>query len=483
MRGVNGRRYFGTDGVRGLAGEAPMTAAFALRLGAASAEHLRAHGVERPSVVVGRDTRASSAMLVAACAAGLASRGADVLDLGVVPTPAVAHLVTALGASAGVMISASHNPFEDNGIKLFDDRGYKLGDAEELAIEARLTELNGGDDVLGLPPRTHDAVGTVRRYAREEGHYLRHLLAHAPYLDGLRVGLDVAHGAAWQLAPRVFSQIGARLDVINAAPDGRNINVECGSTHPEAITRRVLSARLEAGVAFDGDADRALMVDARGRLVTGDHMLAICAVVRREPAVVATSMTNLGVERWLETHGIALERVQVGDRYVFERLQQNGLRLGGEQSGHVLFLDKATTGDGMLTALQVLAACRSSGVRLDAWLDQIPVYPQRLASVPVRAADRAAVAADEGVARALHQARESLGDDGRVDVRPSGTEPLVRAMVEAQDVETVERVLNDLCAAIRTAADGSGVNPSPGPAVAAEGSATETPPPADAADA
>lgn len=481
MRGVNGRRYFGTDGVRGLAGEAPMTAAFALRLGAASAEHLRGQGVERPTVVVGRDTRASSTMLLAGCAAGLASRGADVVDLGVVPTPAVAHLVTALGATAGVMISASHNPFEDNGIKLFDRRGYKLGDAEELAIEARLAETDDGDDALGLPPCTHDTIGHVRRYAREQGHYLRHLLGHAPYLDGLRIGLDAAHGAAWQLAPRVFSQIGARLDVINAAPDGRNINVECGSTHPEAITRRVLAARLEVGVAFDGDADRALMVDARGRLVTGDHMLAICAVVRREPAVVATSMTNLGVERWLETHGIALERVQVGDRYVFERLQHNGLRLGGEQSGHVLFLDKATTGDGMLTALQVLAACRSSGVRLDAWLDQIPVYPQRLASVPVAAADRAAVATDDTVVRALERAREALGDDGRVDVRPSGTEPLVRAMVEAQDLETVERVLGDVCAAVRAAAGGAGA--SPRPVGVTEAATAATPAPGDTADA
>ncbi len=460
-----------------------MTASFALRLGAASAEHLRSRGVVRPTVAMGRDTRASSAMLVAACAAGLASRGADVVDLGVVPTPAVAHLVTALGATAGVMISASHNPFEDNGIKLFDDRGFKLGDAEELAIEARLSDLNGGDDVLGLPPCTHDAVGSVRRYAHEQGHYLRHLLTHAPYLDGLRVGLDVAHGAAWQLAPRVFSQIGARLDVINAAPDGCNINVDCGSTHLDAITRRVLSSGLEVGVAFDGDADRALMVDARGRMVTGDHMLAICAVVRREPAVVATSMTNLGVERWLETHGIALERVQVGDRYVFERLQQNGLRLGGEQSGHVLFLDKATTGDGVLTALQVLAACRSSGVRLDAWLDQIPIYPQRLVSVPVPAAERAAVAADETVARALERAREALGDDGRVDVRPSGTEPLVRAMVEAQDIETVERVLNDICSAIRSTASRAANAAPQRPVVAADGSTGETPPPGEVAEA
>ena len=459
MRGVNGRRYFGTDGVRGLAGEAPMTAAFALRLGAATAEHLRARAPgdpsgQRPTVLVGHDTRASSAMLVAAFAAGLASRGVDVVELGVVPTAAVAHLVKVLGADAGTMISASHNPFGDNGIKLFDASGFKLADTEEVAIEGLLATLAAGDDALGLEPCTHEAVGGVQRYRQSDGHYLRHLLAAAPYLDGLRVGLDVAHGAAWQVAPNVFKQIGARLDVINAKPDGRNINQDCGSTHPEAITERVMRAGLDVGVAFDGDADRALMVDARGRLVTGDQMLAICAVVRREPAVVATTMTNLGVERWLLDRGVRLERVQVGDRYVFERLQRDGLRLGGEQSGHLLFLEKATTGDGILSALQVLAACRTSNVRLESWMDQIPVYPQRLSSVPVAAPDRGAVASDERVELALARAREELGDDGRVDVRPSGTESVVRAMVEARDPAVVERVLGELAEAISEAARG-----------------------------
>jgi phosphoglucosamine mutase len=469
MRAVNGRRYFGTDGVRGRAGEAPMTAAFALRLGAATAEQLRARGHARPQVALGQDTRASSAMLVAAFAAGLTSRGADVLDLGVLPTPAVAQLVTTLGSHAGVMVSASHNPFEDNGIKLFDARGFKLDDDEELAIEARLAALSADADDLGLGPCTHDGVGRMRRYAHVEGHYLRHLLAVAPYLDGLRVGLDLAHGAAWQVAPQVFKQIGARLDVINATPDGHNINVACGSTNPQAITERLLRSGLDIGITFDGDADRALMVDARGRLVTGDHMLAVCAVVRRERAVVATSMTNLGVERWLERQGVKLQRVQVGDRYVFERLVSDGLQLGGEQSGHLLFLDKATTGDGILTALQVLAACRTSGVRLDAWLDQIPLYPQRLESVPVAAGTRETVASDERVQRALAEASTALGDAGRADVRPSGTENLVRAMVEARDAATVDRVLTDLTAAIRRASGGVAASTLPTPAEAAPG--------------
>ncbi len=461
MRGVNGRRYFGTDGVRGRAGEPPMTATFALRLGAATSEQLRSHGNERPTVVVGQDTRASSAMLVAAFAAGLTSRGADVIDLGVIPTPAVAHLITVHGAAAGAMISASHNPYQDNGIKLFDARGFKLADADELAIETRLDALEPIADDLGLTPRTHADIGRVRRYAQDQGHYLRHLLAVAPYLDGLRVGLDLANGAAWQVAPQVFKQIGARLDVINAAPDGHNINVDCGSTHPAAITARVARNGLDIGITFDGDADRALMVDARGRLVTGDHMLAICAVVRRESAVVATSMTNLGVERWLESHGVTLARVQVGDRYVFERLIADGLRLGGEQSGHLLFLDKATTGDGILSALQVLAACRTSGVRVDAWLDQIPVFPQRVESVAVPNGDRDAIARDERVLRALEEVRAALGEAGRVDVRPSGTERVVRVMVEANDGATVERLLADLTAAIRRAAQGSAASAAP----------------------
>jgi len=431
-----------------------MTAHFALKLGSATAEQLRAEGSQRPTVAVGCDTRASSPMLVAAVSAGLTSRGADVIDLGVVPTPAVAHLTQVLGATAGVMISASHNPFEDNGIKLFDGHGHKLADSAEADIEMRLTSFDTSADDLGLPACSHEALGGLRRYEHDEGHYEQHLLAAAPYLDGLRVGLDAANGAAYQVAPRIFRQIGARLDVINAAPDGRNINVACGSTHPETIADRVRRAGLDIGVSFDGDADRALMVDAKGRLVSGDHMLAIAAVVRRERAVVATSMTNLGVERWLAGHGIEMERVQVGDRYVFERLRQRGLNLGGEQSGHLLFLDKATTGDGILSALQVLAACRTSGKRLEAWVDEIPVYPQRLASVPVELADRAAVANDERVVRAVEAAQADLGADGRVDVRPSGTERVVRAMVEAEDDERVNRTLERVVAAIREAAVG-----------------------------
>jgi phosphoglucosamine mutase len=451
-----------------------MTALFAFTLGAAAAEHLRARGTDLPTVVVGTDTRRSSPMLASAVSAGLASRGADVIVLGVMPTAGVAYLVTALGAHAGVVVSASHNPFDDNGLKLFDAGGRKMSDAEELSIEERLDLLEAGHTTLGLPARTHDAIGAVRRYRYEDAQYPRHLLANSPYLDGLRVGVDCANGAASLVAPAVFRQIGARLDVIHAAPDGININVDCGSIHPAAITRRVREAQLDVGIAFDGDADRALMVDRHGRLVTGDHMIAICAVVRGESDVVATSMTNLGVERWLAGRGVRVDRVQVGDRYVHERLVERKLRLGGEQSGHVLFLDRATTGDGILTALQVLAACRTSGVPLETWMDQIPTYPQLLLNVRVANGSKRELVDHPGVRAALAEATAAFGDEGRVVLRPSGTEPLIRVMVEGPDAETVRRLAETVAAAVRSAASDTEGDAAPVP-VGAPASARATP--------
>ncbi|MFO8148710.1 MAG: phosphoglucosamine mutase [Trueperaceae bacterium] len=445
---MSARRYFGTDGIRGVAGANPMTATFALELGAATADHLHQRNGSRPTVVVGRDTRRSGPMLVAAMTAGLTSRGADVVDLGVMPTPGVSHMVRALGAQAGVVVSASHNPFDDNGLKLFGPDGAKLTDEEEAELELRLEA--GGD---GAPPRTGAELGRASRYRSEDGHYVRFLLQQAPYLDGLRVGLDCAHGAAYALAPAVFQRIGARLDVINAKPDGTNINAECGSTHPQALSERVVAAGLDAGVTFDGDADRALLVDRRGRLVSGDHILAICAIARGERTVVATHMTNLGTERYLAERGIALRRVAVGDRYVLEGLRAEGLTLGGEQSGHVLFLDKAPTGDGILTALQVLAACRASDRPLETWVDEIPVFPQRLVSLRVPVAAKDGLADDPEVAAAIAAATADLGDEGRVLVRASGTEPLLRVMVEAATQEAVDRWTERLAAAIKGAAE------------------------------
>ena len=440
------RRYFGTDGVRGVAGTEPVTATFALRLGVAAAESLKASGISRPTVVVGTDTRRSGPMLMHALAAGLTSRGADVTLAGVIPTPGVSYLTRHLGADAGVVVSASHNPFEDNGIKFFSAAGEKLSDEAEARIEARLDE---GLDTL--EPVTGTVIGTSRRYKRQKDDYAEFLLAHAPYLDGLRVGLDCANGSSYLIAPEVFKKLGARLDVINARPDGDNINVRSGSTHPQALQARVVAAGLDVGVTFDGDADRALLVDRRGRLVTGDHMLAICAVVRGEKRVVATLMSNGGTEHYLKEQGVALLRAQVGDRYVFEALRREGLTLGGEQSGHLLFLDKAPTGDGLLSALQTLAAVQKSGRSLEAWVDSIPIYPQTLLNVRVTPHIKAQLAAHEEVQAALREAEARLGE-GRINLRPSGTEALVRVMVEGPDRERVETLAKEVAVVIEKVA-------------------------------
>lgn len=466
MSGMAQRSYFGTDGIRGVAGEHPMTAPFALRLGAATAENLRRNGVQRPHVVIGMDTRRSGPMLAYAVAAGLASRGAAVTWLGVVPTPGVSFLTRALEADAGVVVSASHNPFADNGLKLFNRDGEKLSDDAEAAIEALLEALDD-QGMAGLEPVTGNAVGALNGFVAGthtgaggpgalEGNpalepYVQHLLANAPYLDGLRVALDCAHGASHAIAPRVFRKIGARLEVLNATPDGININVACGSTHPDALRQHVVQGNFDVGITFDGDADRALLVDRRGRLVSGDHILAICALSRGEREVVATAMSNLGTERYLSARGVSLHRVKVGDRYVYEDLRRRGLSLGGEQSGHMLFLDKAPTGDGILTALQALSAVRKTGKPLEAWVDEIPVYPQVLLNVDVPPTARDTLVSDPAVAKAVESAQSELGDDGRVLLRPSGTEPLIRVMVEGPEGERVQAVADRIAEAVRLA--------------------------------
>jgi phosphoglucosamine mutase len=449
MSAMATRRYFGTDGIRGVAGEHPMTATFAYRLGVAAAETLKRAGHERPRFAIGMDTRISGPMLAHALVAGLNARGADALWLGVMPTPGVSHLTHALSADAGVVVSASHNPYHDNGIKFFNGNGEKLSDETESAIEAVLEE-----DLDALRPTVREGIGRSSRYRRDDGDYVRFLLSHAPYLDGLKVGLDCANGAASDIAPRIFTQIGARLDVINAAPDGRNINVECGSTSPGALQERVRSHGLEVGVAFDGDADRVLLIDRRGRIVTGDHVLAICGVVRGEKELVATTMSNLGTERYLEGKGIVLHREQVGDRYVFEGLKRRGLKLGGEQSGHVLFLDKAPTGDGLLTALQLLAAVRKSRRSLESWMDEIPVFPQTIRNVAVPAGLKGRIGDDPAVVRAVQAAETRLAGNGRINVRPSGTEPLVRIMVEGPTAEEISLVAEQVAGQIEAAVAG-----------------------------
>ena len=436
-------QFFGTDGIRGTAGQEPMTAEFAFQVGAAAARTL-GKDQEKVRVFVGMDTRESGPMLAHAVSAGLTSRGADVLWLGVMPTPGVAYLTRKLNGTAGIVISASHNPYADNGIKFFDHLGQKLSSEIEIEIENFLGATT--------PKSVDGRIGRSDRYRYEDGEYLRFLLTNAPYLDGLKVGLDCANGSASRIAPYVFREIGARLVIENDQPNGQNINAECGSTHPQAILSRVTEDALEVGVTFDGDADRVLMVDRNGRLVTGDHMLAINAISRGEKAVVGTVMTNLGIENYLADQGIDVIRTQVGDRHVFEELSKQGLHLGGEQSGHILFLDLAPTGDGVLTALQTLAAVRKSGISLEAWMDEIPTYPQTLLNVEVKSQHKIKLPTHEVVEAAVKQAVERLGEAGRVSLRPSGTEPLVRVMVEGPNEPVVHDVASQIANAVRNAA-------------------------------
>jgi phosphoglucosamine mutase len=413
------RKFFGTDGIRSIAGQFPLTADWTLELGRAAAEVFRTQS-RKPTVVIGRDTRRSGDMLEAALAAGLTARGVNVVHVGVIPTPGVSYLTRQLSSTAGVVISASHNPFEDNGIKFFGSDGEKLSDALELEIESKIG--------VTLEPVSGVAVGTVTDYREAERQYTDFLSNHAPDLSGLRIALDCANGATFRIAPRVFQRAGADVFAVYTTPDGKNINLFCGSTHPEHLQRLVREGSYDLGVAFDGDGDRAILVDHTGELVHGDHMLYITALHRKESTVVATLMSNMGLEVKLREHGISLERTAVGDRYVHERLLERGLTLGGEQSGHVLFLDAAPTGDGILTALKTLGAMRAGGKSLEEWRLEMPMFPQTL--VNVRVTDKHGISKHAAVAEAVSQAEHTLEGRGRVNLRPSGTEPLVRVMVE-----------------------------------------------------
>ncbi|MEW6422133.1 MAG: phosphoglucosamine mutase [Deinococcota bacterium] len=433
------RKYFGTDGVRAVAGEFPLTAGWVLNLGAAAGEVLKRRG-ERPSVVIGKDTRQSGDMLEAALAAGLTSRGVTVIHVGVLPTPGVSYLTRHLGADAGVVISASHNPYQDNGIKFFGADGQKLTDATELEIEAAIDEVPNSALVTGT------ALGSVTNYTEAERLYIQFLQEHAPDLSGLKVAMDCANGAAYRVGPKVFQAVGADVFAVYTTPDGHNINRGCGSTHLEHLQRIVREGDYDLGVAFDGDADRALFVDSRGNVVHGDHMLLLNARARQDRAVVTTIMANMALEVKLREAGIPLERTAVGDRYVHERLHEQGLTLGGEQSGHVLFLDVAPTGDGLLTALLTLDAMKRMGTSLDALHDELVMFPQTL--VNVRVGDKKAVARDEVVHAAVQEAEARLQGRGRVNLRPSGTENLIRVMVEGPDEAEIHEVARTLAAVV-----------------------------------
>jgi len=424
------RKYFGTDGIRGTVGQTPITPDFVLRLAHAVGRVLR-RTEARPTVLIGKDTRISGYMLESALESGFNSAGVDVVLLGPLPTPGVAYLTRAQRASLGVVISASHNPFADNGIKFFSSRGTKLNDEWEIAVEAALEE----------PPVWADSasLGKTRRLDDAAGRYIefcKSTFASDLTLKGLKIVVDGAHGAAYHIAPKVFHELGADVIAIGCAPDGLNINAGFGATHPEALVAAVRANKADFGIALDGDADRLQMVDADGRLFNGDEVLFLMVNERlargeQVPGVVGTLMTNMAVEVALNAKGVEFVRAQVGDRYVLEELDKQGWLLGGEGSGHLLALDKHTTGDGLISALQVLQACVRSRQTLAQLLSEVVLFPQTLVNVRLQPGqswkDNAEMAAQ------TESVKAELGDTGRILIRASGTEPLVRVMVEARD--------------------------------------------------
>ena len=446
------RRYFGTDGIRGRVGQGAISADFVLRLGNALGRVLAQDRAGRPTVVIGKDTRISGYMFEAALEAGLVAAGVNVQMLGPMPTPAVAFLTRTLGADAGIVISASHNPHYDNGIKFFSAEGEKLDDATELAIEAALDApfVTVESEYLGKVVRARDAVGR----------YIEFCKASVPRgfdLRGLRVVLDCAHGANYHVAPLLFRELGAEVTAIGATPDGVNINAGVGSMHIGNLAAKVLEAGADLGIAFDGDGDRVLMVDGQGRAVDGDGLLYVLArdwqaSGRLRGPVVGTLMTNYGLERALEQAGIRFQRARVGDRYVHQALVEGGGVLGGEASGHLLCLDRATTGDAIVSALQVLDVLRRNRLGLAEALEGLSVVPQATVNVRLEGASAAAVVEAPAVREALQQAQAAVQGRGRAFLRPSGTEPVVRVTVEAGDASLMQQTLDALAAAVRQAA-------------------------------
>jgi phosphoglucosamine mutase len=438
------RKLFGTDGIRGTANLAPMTADVALAVGrAAGAEFTR--GGHRHRVVIGKDTRLSGYMLEPALTAGFISVGMDVFLLGPLPTPAVAMLTRSMRADIGVVISASHNPYQDNGIKLFGPDGFKLSDEVEARIEARMRENDGlaAPESLGRAQRLDDAIGR----------YIEFVKASFPKgltLDGLKVVVDCAHGAAYKVAPTVLRELGADVIALGVEPNGFNINLECGSTHPAAMQDAVRKHKADIGIALDGDADRVVMADETGALLDGDQLMALIAMQwqksgrLRGDAIVATVMSNLGLELYLESIGIGLIRASVGDRYVVEQMREKGINVGGEQSGHIVLSDHATTGDGLIAALQVLGACVEAKKPVSQVARLFKPLPQLLKNVP----GEPSALESSPVKNAVREAEAALGKKGRLLVRPSGTEPLLRVMAEGDDQKVVAAAVDRVIAAI-----------------------------------
>ena len=433
------RRLFGTDGIRGRANRHPMTIQTATDLGRALAWRLRSEG-HRGRIVVGKDTRKSGYLFENALSAGILSMGGRVLECGPLPTPAIAHLITSLRADAGLVISASHNPFEDNGIKVFGADGFKLPDAVEGELEELMERL---DD---LEPPTGDGIGTARHVDDARGRYIANIKTCFPSdlrLDGLKIAVDCGHGAAYKVAPAILWELGADTVPVGVDPDGININQGCGALHPTHVAAVVREQGCDVGVALDGDADRLILADAKGAIVDGDQVMAMCAARMqaegrlKHDTLVATVMSNLGLELAMRSRGVRLLRTQVGDRYVVEAMRQGGFNLGGEQSGHVVFLDHSTSGDGLLAALQVLAVMIREGRSLEDLATVMRRLPQSLVNVLVT--ERRPVEDLPRVVEAIADAEAALGDSGRVLVRYSGTENKARVMVEGPDEATVDR--------------------------------------------
>jgi phosphoglucosamine mutase len=445
------RKYFGTDGIRGLANQWPMTAETALRVGMA-AGRLFTRGNHRHRVVIGKDTRLSGYMIESALVSGFTSVGMNVFQFGPLPTPAVAMLTRSLRADLGVMISASHNAYQDNGIKLFGPDGYKLSDAQENEIEALMT--NGLDTALAAP----DRLGRAKRIDDAQARYIEFAKRTLPRnlrLDGLRVVIDCANGAAYKVAPAALWELGAEVIPIGIDPDGFNINDECGSTSPEQVCAKVRELRADIGIALDGDADRVIISDENGRIVDGDQVMALVASTWAQEGkltangIVATVMSNLGLERYLDGIGLTLARTKVGDRYVVEHMLKHGFNVGGEQSGHIVLSDFTTTGDGLIAALQVMSVVAATGRKVSEICRLFEPLPQILRNVRFKTGEPLG---DHAVIEAIRAGEARLGQGGRLVIRPSGTEPLIRVMAEGDDEGLVNQVVNDIVQALEQVA-------------------------------
>jgi len=447
------RRYFGTDGVRGAVNTDPMTAEFALRLGRAAGHVLTKHLKHKPHILIGKDTRLSGYMIESALCAGLTAQGMNVLLVGPVPTPAVAYLTRSLRADAGVVLSASHNPAGDNGIKFFAADGFKLPDSVELEIEAAL------DDLPPLPAALE--IGKAERVDDARGRYIEFLKSSLPRgvrFDGLKVVVDSANGAAYDVAPSLFKEMGCEVISLFDQPDGYNINQQCGSTYPEAMCQKVIDVGADVGFALDGDADRLIACNAQGQIVDGDKVIAILAEhllqqgQLKGQAVVTTLMSNMGLGKFLEQRGVQMLRANVGDRYVLEMMRAKGCNLGGEQSGHMILLDSNTTGDGLMTALQLLCAMQEAMQPLSALAKDLTLYPQKLWNIVME--KKVDVLSDTSVQALIQNAEQSLGNTGRINVRASGTEPKLRVMLEAESetlmLEVGNRLVDELTVTIKT---------------------------------